>query len=666
MKRTFHIIFKTHLDIGFTALGRDVEKLYLESFVPGSIDLAERMKDDPSGADFKWTVGSWLIHKCLDNYKGKELRRFENAIADGLISWHALPFTVHSEFLTPSLFEYGLSLSWELDRRFGRRTRAAKMTDVPGHTRGIVPLLASAGIDFLHLGSNPGSTPPDVPELFIWENPRAGAHITVMYQKGGYGNIFAAPKLKTGLNVTFTCDNLGPPNRDEILKAFDNVREKFPDATVRASSFDAFATALAKENPSLPIIRGEMGDTWIHGVGTAPGKVRKFRALTRRRDQWLEAGVDRKYIKKFNSFSENLLLIGEHTWGLDVKTHLADEENFLPSELKKARKKKNFKLMEESWREQESYIDKAVEALKGTPYFKKANEALEACETRFPKLSDYKPIKPADCVLENDVFKISFDPKTGAALELRDKEKKKNYASAKNQLGLMIYETFGSDDVARFLKQYGYNNPEDWFRHDFGKPGLEKKLKKGVRRNFSLQKTLYRSSGGTTEAVMVFSPDKDAKGFGCPEKTFVTWRINEGSRTIEIDVAWKEKPASRVPEAVWMGFSPTGAASGAWELNKLGQWISPLRALDNGNKKLHAVGTTGVVLIKGENLLTIRTKDAPLVAPGEPSIYDFNNRKPPLSKGMFFNLFNNAWGTNFPQYSDEDGFFRFQLVFGDL
>lgn len=665
MKRKFHIIFKTHLDIGFTALGRDVEKLYLEKFVPGSIALAHRMKDDPTGANFKWTVGSWIIHKCLNHYKGKELRRFEQAINNGDISWHALPFTVHSELLTPSLFEYGLSLSWELDRLFGKRTRAAKMTDVPGHTCGIIPLLSSAGIDFLHLGSNPGSTPPDVPELFIWENPEAGAHITVMYQKGGYGNIFAAPNLKTGLNVTFTCDNLGPPERDEILKAFDNVREKFPDAVIQASSLDAFAADLSKEKPSLPVINGEMGDTWIHGGGTAPGKVRRFRELARRRDQWLEAGVDKRHIKKFNSFSENLLLIGEHTWGLDVKTHMADEEHFFPAELKKARKKKNFMLMEESWREQESYIDKAVDALKGSPYFKKANDALAACAPRFPDTADFKVIKSSECVLENDLFKISFNAENGSSATLMDKIKKQNHAGVKNPMGLMMYEVFGSDDVARFLKQYGYNNPEDWFRHDFGKPGLEKKLKKGVRRNFSLQKTLYRSSGKTSEAVMVLVPDKDVKGFGCPANTFVTWRLVEGSSTVHVEVAWKNKQASRIPEAIWMGFSPSGGAGGDWKLNKLGQWISPLRAMDDGNKKLHAVGT-GVALIKGEDILTIRTKDAALVAPGEPSIYDFNNRKPPLSKGMFFNLFNNAWGTNFPQYSDEDGYFRFELVFGDL
>ena len=51
----------------------------------------------------------------------------------------------------------------------------------------------------------------------------------------------------------------------------------------------------------------------------------------------------------------------------------------------------------------------------------------------------------------------------------------------------------------------------------------------------------------------------------------------------------------------------------------------------------------------------------PLVAPGEPSLLDFNDRQPPLERGMHFNLYNNVWGTNFPMWSDEDARFRFVL-----
>jgi hypothetical protein len=57
--------------------------------------------------------------------------------------------------------------------------------------------------------------------------------------------------------------------------------------------------------------------------------------------------------------------------------------------------------------------------------------------------------------------------------------------------------------------------------------------------------------------------------------------------------------------------------------------------------------------------LLLTTLDAPLVAPGEPSLLDFNNEPPDLSKGMHFNLYNNVWGTNFPMWYHEAARFRF-------
>lgn len=45
--------------------------------------------------------------------------------------------------MSRDLFRFGPSLSGELDRRFDKRTIAAKMTDVPGHTRSIIFILAT-------------------------------------------------------------------------------------------------------------------------------------------------------------------------------------------------------------------------------------------------------------------------------------------------------------------------------------------------------------------------------------------------------------------------------------------------------------------------------------------------------------------------------------------
>ena len=59
--------------------------------------------------------------------------------------------------------------------------------------------------------------------------------------------------------------------------------------------------------------------------------------------------------------------------------------------------------------------------------------------------------------------------------------------------------------------------------------------------------------------------------------------------------------------------------------------------------------------------IQITTRDAPLVAPGAPALLRFPNVPPDMSGGVHINLFNNAWGTNFPQWNEGNAAFGFQL-----
>ena len=178
-----HVIFKTHLDVGFTNFAARVVENYFTYYIPSALELAKKLRLANHPERFIWTTGSWLIFDYLERANPAQRASMEEAILAGDIAWHGLPFTTHSELMDGSLFRYGLSLSHTLDIRFGKHTIAAKMSDVPGHTRAIVPLLAEAEITFLHIGVNGASTPPAVPPLFVWRNP-SGAEVIVMVHKG--------------------------------------------------------------------------------------------------------------------------------------------------------------------------------------------------------------------------------------------------------------------------------------------------------------------------------------------------------------------------------------------------------------------------------------------------------------------------------------------------
>ncbi|MFW6096718.1 MAG: DUF5054 domain-containing protein, partial [Chloroflexota bacterium] len=377
---TVHTIFKTHFDMGFTDLARNVVDVYFEDYIPRALQTAQELRQTGGAQRFIWTTGSWLIHEYLEKAPEPARRRMERAIERGDIVWHGLPFTTHTELMDVSLFRAGLKLAQKLDRRFGKRTIAAKMTDVPGHTRGIVPLLAEAGIRFLHIGVNTASTMPSVPPVFVWRDPD-GAELIVMYQHS-YGGPMTVPGLSEAITFAHTLDNRGPQTAEQVVQLFAEIRAEFPQATVKASTLDAFAAALLPLKDRLPVVTAEIGDTWIHGVGSDPRKVARFRALTRLRSEWAERTLDAREEAALEAFTRHMLLVPEHTWGMDVKLHLADEENYSRARFEAAGEQPNFRKMAASWNEQRGYIDQALAALGDSPLAIEAHKTLQAIAPR--------------------------------------------------------------------------------------------------------------------------------------------------------------------------------------------------------------------------------------------------------------------------------------------
>ena len=121
-----------------------------------------------------------------------------------------------------------------------------------------------------------------------------------------------------------------------------------------------------------------------------------------------------------------------------------------------------------------------------------------------------------------------------------------------------------------------------------------------------------------------------------------------------------EKRANRLPEAMWLSFSPDAPDVNGWLLEKVEQPVSPLDVILNGNRHLHAV-TKDVTYRDGNGSFTLETLDAPLIAPGQRRLLRFDNELPDMRGGVHVNLYNNLWGTAFPQWYEQDMRFRFIL-----
>ena len=649
---TIHVVFKTHLDLGFTDFAARVAETYFQRFIPQAIALAARTRDHVDRR-FRWTTGAWLIYEYLERAAPPERRMMEAAIEAGDILWHALPFTTHTELIDESLFRFGLSYSHKLDQHFGRTTIAAKMTDVPGHTRAMIPLLAQAGIRLLHIGVNPASSVPDVPPIFRWRDQESATEIVVIYDQT-YGGVTRVPDLDDVLAVVLTGDNVGPPSEAKVAETYAALVQANPGARLIASSLDEFARRLDGYTERLPVVTDEIGDSWIHGAGTDPTKVRRYRELSRLRRDWLARSLTDDQRERIDRLSHHLLLVPEHTWGMDIKLHLADYDHYEAADLADLRATERCRHFEASWAEQRAYVAAALSALDGSAL---ADEAYQRLAQTEPALPDFSGLTPTDDYsLHNQRFELVADSHTGAITRLIDHACAQPWASESHPLAALVYEAFGQDDYDRFWQQYirDNNSTRSWARLDYTKPGMDNAHHVAWQPRVT---ATYRAENRLVLALAL--PDSSAR-FGAPRQLLLDYRLSEDA--INVTLSWFDKSACRLPEAFWLAFQPIPSQTGAWRFEKLGSLIVPENVVSRGGRTLHAVDQR-VIYNDGARSLEIATLDAPLVAPGRRSLLDFHNQVPVMRDGVHFNLYNNVWGTNFPMWFEENAIFRFTLRF---
>lgn len=653
-----HVIFKTHLDIGYTDLAASVIQKYRNEFIPAAVRLAKETREQNGPRCFRWTTGAWLIHSYLAQADADNRKAMEDAILAGDICWHALPFTTHSEALDASLFEAGMMLSRNLDERFGKTTISAKMTDVPGHTRGIVPLLQRAGVRLFHIGVNGASMPPETPPVFVWQAPDA-SRVAVMIQKE-YGGIMRIPHTEEAVAILFTGDNHGPQTAAQVAEAYDSLQNQFPGAEVVASDLNEVARVVAGVEQALPVVKAELGDSWIHGIGTDPWKIARMRELARLRKAWLQSGLLPAGSPEDLAFAIPLALIGEHTWGLDAKSFTETWDIATPEALAAIRNTAPIKRLEASWQEKRQYLQDAVNSL-SEDRKAEAQAALAALVPVLPDLGSFEKMADPGSVIETDTLSFALDPTTGAIGQLQNRQTGRSWVSPAQPLGVFAWQGFSQADFDRFLSQY-LTVRADWAVLDFGKPGLEN-LDVPSRTCTARLKTAWHREEDDAQILLAELEVADDTGSlppGCPRKLYAEYRVSKERPQVHVTLYWLEKAANRLPEALWFSFVPATEPDGAWTLDKMGQDVDPRDVVMNGGRKMHAV-SGGVRYVDKANALHIASLDAPLVAPGERGLLNFDNALPDPAGGMHFCLCNNVWGTNFVMWFDDDMRFRFLL-----
>lgn len=677
MKKVF-VVSKTHLDLGFTDYAENIRNKYITDFIPGAINLSEQVNNEDT-KNFVWTTGSWILKEALRDSDENRRERLIRALKSGNIVPHALPFTTHTELFDADTFEYGLSIVDELDEIRGKKTVAAKMTDVPGHTKGIIKLLAEHGIKLLHIGVNGASAIPDVPECFLWKN---GEYEIVVIYSGAYGGAYESDLIDEVLYFDHTLDNHGAPSPGKVKAKIESIRKQYPGYEVSAGTLDEYAEAIWQKRDKLPVLECEIGDTWIHGSASDPYKSAALRALMKLKRDWLSDGTLLKNTDEYTAFSDALLCVGEHTCGVDNKMYFADYENYLKKDFQKARKNDRVSLkhplrdypqnmltligrrsgtykqgsysaIEKSWAEQREYVEKAVNAL-SAEHKEQAKKALQALLPQKMKPLPQETLSKTHFKLGNWEFELNEHGGIGLLLHNGDTVIKKNNEP------IIEYRAYSKADYDYWLSHYSRNLKETskWIYGDFSRPLLkyaEGKYLKG-RYFYHIENTAATENEENIKIFVNLKCESElCEKQGAPRDVQIVYKLNENG--IDIGVDWFGKDANRLTEAIFLHIYP---AKGKLKFKKLGCSIKPETVVSKGSRNLHAA--ENATLVTGGGTYELINYHSPLISVGRGKILEFDNEFENFEhSGISYVLYNNVWGTNFPLWYEDNAHFEFHI-----
>ena len=342
-KWTVYLMPHSHVDIGYTKVQTDVEKDQVR-FLEESIEAARKTESYPSGSQFKWNSEVlWAVDSLLRTAPEPKKKEFIQAVRKGWIELNALYGNELTALCRPEELVRLLDLACKLRRDFQVPVETAMISDVPGYTWGMVPVLAGSGVKYFSIGPNLGdrigltlSEWADRP--FYWVSPSGDSKVLVWVHGQGYSWFHRGPlrdgervleylqRLENamfpydivGLRYNVGGDN-GPPDFElsDFVKDW-NSRYVYPKILISTARgmFREFERRYASE---IPARSGDFTPYWEDGAASSAEETAQTRAAAEQLSQaevlWSMLDPKSYPAKEFREAWRNAILYDEHTWG---------------------------------------------------------------------------------------------------------------------------------------------------------------------------------------------------------------------------------------------------------------------------------------------------------------------------------------------------------------
>ncbi|MDZ7332432.1 MAG: glycoside hydrolase [candidate division KSB1 bacterium] len=362
---TVYLLPHSHLDIGYTHYQEDVLKMQFHH-LEQAIAIAEQSQSLPKHEQFKWNAEQlWHVDEYLKRQDDVKQAKLLAAIRNGWIGLDGLYANLLTGLCRPEELLEALAPARHFSQEYDIPIEAAMISDIPGWSWGLIPVLAQSGIKYLSLGPNLGHRIGHVfdwaDQPFYWVSPSGEEQVLCWVHGKGYSwfhtgleYVFSGeldpdrvkferilPYLEqlvqanypydvVGLRYSIGSDN-GPPdvNLSESVHQW-NERYESPRLVI-ATTAQLFHELEARYRDQLPRVRGDFTPYWEDGAASTARETAVNRAAAERLVQasalWTILDASHYPLERFGEAWRQVLLFSEHTWGAWNSISAPDDES---------------------------------------------------------------------------------------------------------------------------------------------------------------------------------------------------------------------------------------------------------------------------------------------------------------------------------------------------
>jgi len=343
-KLTIYVVPHSHTDIGYTHLQPEVEQRQIDNLEKG-MALAERTASYPEGARFVWNVEVlWAADLFLQREDAQRVAAFESAVRKGHVALNGLYLNTLTGLSRPEEQIQNFRFATQLSQRLGISIDTAMISDVPGHSWGLVSAMTQAGIRYFSTSPNffdrIGTTQvASADQPFWWVGPSGRDRVLTWNSHQGYAlshgwnarltraraaeYLDHLDEIRYPYEVTYIRwsglgDNAEPePTICEFVKDW-NARYAWPRFVI-SDQRTPFVELERRYRDKIPARSGDWTPYWEDGAASSARETVMNRQSADRMTQaqalWAMTAPDRWPSALADEAWKKVLLYTEHTWG---------------------------------------------------------------------------------------------------------------------------------------------------------------------------------------------------------------------------------------------------------------------------------------------------------------------------------------------------------------